>query len=85
MPRFICKLKDHYFEWSTIVDDIVTDPMTLADFKKYYEVEYGRSSMSELEGRMKRVEEKGTSAELYNTVDELIPVKKQRQIMKLIS
>lgn len=68
MSRYIIKLtdkrdlKDYYLEWSTIVDAPVTYGMTLDGFKIYYQGEYGISGMRDLPERLKRVEEKGTSA-----------------------
>lgn len=65
MPRYIVKLsdegKDYYLMWSTIVDApiFVSD---LEGFKDFYKNEYGNQGMLELEDRLKRVEEKGTSS-----------------------
>jgi len=82
MPRYICKLNDHYFEWSTVVDDIVTDPMTLSDFKEYYKSEYGRNDYEiTFDVRMRRVELKGTSSFDYDSVEELIPKKKLKKVL----
>lgn len=78
MPRMICKLTDpktktdYYFEWSTVVDAPVTFGQSLEDFKEYYRNEYGQSSVRDFEDRMKRVEAKGTSSQIYDNVDELI-------------
>lgn len=68
MPRYIVKLhdnklnKDFYMEWSTVVDAPITSGGSLEEFKAYYMEEYGRKGMSELEDRLKRVEEKGISS-----------------------
>lgn len=48
-------------EWSTVVDAPVTFGMSLEEFKKHYKEEYGSSGMIELEERLKRVENNGTS------------------------
>lgn len=79
MSRYIIKLtdkrdlKDYYLEWSTIVDAPVTYGMYLEGFKAYYQQEYGRSGMRELPERLKRVEEKGTSAyPPFDSVDETL-------------
>lgn len=67
MPRYIIKLVDsktkisYYLEWSTIVDAPVTYGMSLLEFKKYYQKEYGNSGMVYLDDRLKRVEKNGTS------------------------
>ena len=78
MPRYVCKFQDgdeaYYLDWSTIVDAPITCGMSLEDFKEYYRVNYGGEIYinSELVGRLRRVEEKGTSAKIYNNLDELI-------------
>ena len=76
MPRFICKVivnnVPQYFEWSTIVDAPVSYGMSLDVFKAYYKDRYGTSGMFELDQRLKRVEEKGTSSYMDNSVEDLI-------------
>lgn len=72
MPRYICKIEDKYFEWSTIVDAPVTYGMTLEEFTQYYREEYGEQGMRDLPERMERVEAKGTSALAYGSLDELL-------------
>lgn len=76
MPSYIIKLteenKSWYLEYSTIVDAPITYGMSLDEFKKFYQEEYGCSSMDELEKRLLRVEERGTSAHLYASVDRCI-------------
>ncbi len=67
MPRYIVKLEDRYFEWSTVVDAPVTYPMTLEQFEAYYREEYGRVGMEQLPERLERVERQGTSARGYET------------------
>lgn len=64
--------KSWYLEWSTVVDAPVSFGMTLGQFKKFYQEEYGRSSMDELERRLERVEEKGTSSLIHASADDLI-------------
>jgi len=72
MPRYIVKLHDHYFEWSTIVDAPVTFGMTLDEFTEYYEAEYGHDGMRDLPERLARVEEYGTSGLCGQTPNDLI-------------
>lgn len=76
MPRYICKFidgdKSYYLEWSTIVDAPVTSGMSLEEFRGYFRDEYGRKSMADLEDRLKRVEEKGTSSIMHDSVDDVI-------------
>ncbi len=62
MPRHILKIKNYYLEWSTIVDAPITYGMPLNEFIDYYQGEYGASGMIKLADRLKRVEEKGTTA-----------------------
>lgn len=59
MGRSIVKLGDYYLMWSTVVDAPVTYGMKLDEFKEWYLKEHGRQAW---EGRLDRVEEKGTSA-----------------------
>lgn len=61
MPTFIVKIKDYYLEWSTIVDAPVTYGMSLDEFKAYYQEEYGRDGMRDLDQRLQRVERYGSS------------------------
>lgn len=72
MGRFIIKLEDKYLEWSTVVDAPVTFGMTLDEFKAYYKDEYGASGMHGLDERLKRVEEKGTSSMIDDSLDSVI-------------
>ena len=77
MARFICKFTDngtdYYLEWSTIVDAPVTCGMSREEFTNFYREEYGRDAMRfEFPERMKRVDEKGTSARVYDNVDEVL-------------
>ena len=71
MGRYICELNGLYFEWSSIVDAPVTTGMDLEEFIDYYRETYGKSSIDDLYKRLRRVEEKGTSAIEYD-LDELI-------------
>ena len=62
MGKFIIKMEDYYLEWSTITDSPVTFGMALDEFKEYYQAEYGRSGMRDLEVRLERVKEHNSSA-----------------------
>jgi hypothetical protein len=44
------------------MDSPVTFGMTRKEFEQYFQEEYGRSSMDELQGRMVRVDARGTSS-----------------------
>ena len=77
MPRYIIKLtdkesKDYYLEYSSVVDAPVTYGMSLQDFKKYYINSYGQHSIHQLNDRLERVEECGTSCRLDKSVDDTI-------------
>lgn len=69
MARSIIKLNGYYFEFSSIVDSPVTFGMTLDEFKQYYRDEYGANGIRDLEGRLKRVEAKGTSSYLDESAE----------------
>jgi len=72
MGRCIVKLKDVYFEWSSVVDAPVTYGMKKEDFIDYYREEYGRSGMEELLKRLERVEKSGTSLLTQVSAEELL-------------
>lgn len=76
MGRYIVKLtdkrRDYYLEWSTVVDAPVTYGMSLEQFRRHYQSEYGNSAMREFDERMKRVEDKGTSSLMHKSVAELV-------------
>ena len=76
MGRFIVKLMDgakpYYLEWSTVIDAPVTYGMSLREFREYYRARYGSSGMEALEKRMERVHEKGTSAMIYESAEDVV-------------
>lgn len=76
MPRMIIKLsegkRDWYLEYSTVVDAPINYGMSLEEFKEYYQEEYGKSSMGELEKRLMRVEEKGSSSMIHKGLNDTI-------------
>ena len=61
MGKCIVKIKDKYFEWSTIVDAPVTYGMNKEELRNYIKEEYGNRGLRELPQRLERVEEKGAS------------------------
>ncbi len=71
MGRAIIKIKDRYFEWSTVVDAPVTYGMTLDELRTYIKEEQGRIGLEDLEANLKRIEEVGTSYR-FTTADEVI-------------
>lgn len=62
MPKHIVKIRDRYFEWSTVVDAPVTYGMTLDELREHVREEYGNSGLEALPRRLERVERKGSSA-----------------------
>jgi hypothetical protein len=76
MSRLIIKLQQDnqswYLEWSSIVDAPTTYGMSLDEFKEFYREEYGRQSVKELEERLERVEQKGTSSMMHESADDVI-------------
>lgn len=61
MGKAIIKIKDKYFEWSTIVDAPVTYGMSKSQLESYIKEQYGLNGTSNLEERLQRVEDKGHS------------------------
>jgi len=72
MSRYIVKIEDKYFEWSTCVDAPVTPAMDINELKEYIKDEYGRSGLMELPERLERVNKQGTSSHLGETVEDVI-------------
>ena len=72
MARIIVKLRDYYFEYSSVVDAPVTWGMNREAFETYYREEYGRSSLEDFQERMKRVEQNGTSSMSESSVEEVL-------------
>lgn len=70
--RFDTKEGPRYLEYSTICDAPVTYGMTLAEFKKHYLREYGRTSERDFGERIKRVDAKGTSSHHHSSVADTI-------------
>ena len=69
MPRYIIKIDEYYLEWSTVVDAPTTYGMPLDEFRDFYRDEYGKSGMGELDQRLKRVEDFGTSSIIVSLED----------------
>jgi RNase P/RNase MRP subunit POP5 len=69
MGNFIIKFDTpdgpRYLEYSTIIDAPVTFGMTLDEFKQHYLEEYGRVGMNDLDGRLERVEQTGSSSYIH--------------------
>jgi hypothetical protein len=61
MPRYIVKLDEFYFEWSTIVDAPVTYGVDRETFIKGYREAYPHEPPGMLDERMRRVDAFGSS------------------------
>ena len=72
MGRFIIKIKDRYFEWSTVVDAPITNGMRLGELHDYIKDEYGKRGLESLGERLQRVETSGTSCLVDDTMEETI-------------
>ncbi len=81
MPSYIVRLEDKdgtplYMEWSTVVDAPVTYLMPLQEFRAAYQEKYGRygraGGADDLESRLARVADYGTSAMGYRNADEVL-------------
>ena len=77
MGRLICKIphegKDYYLIWSTVVDSFVTYGLPLDEFTEWMREEEGRRYMEfDHANRMERVEAKGTSSRMDNSVEEVV-------------
>ena len=62
MSRILVKIKDRYFEWSTVVDAPVTYGLTLPQLRHYVKEEYGRQGLEELPERLERCDKQGHSS-----------------------
>lgn len=69
MGRAIIKIKDRYFEWSSVVDAPVTYGMTEDELRAWVRLHYGLVGERELPARLARVEMFGTSAPGYSLKD----------------
>lgn len=62
MAHILVRIKNLYFVYSTIVDDIVAGGMSLPEYREWSSAEYGRRDHHDLEDRIERVNKKGTSS-----------------------
>jgi len=72
MPRYIIHHDGWFFEWSTIVDAPVTTGMRRDEFAEHYLHQYGASRFGELDERLARAIEHGTSVEPPMSTEELV-------------
>lgn len=71
MPRGIIKIKDKYFEWSTVVDAPVTCAMNMDELKEHIKARYGSEGLDDLPDRLFRVDKDGCSFH-DRTLDDVI-------------
>lgn len=71
MGKYIIKIKDKYFEWSTIVDCPVTCGMSHEELFEYIKRTQGEQGLIQLPQRLARVKAKGTSA-IDRSLNEII-------------
>lgn len=72
MPKHIVKIRDKYFEWSTVVDAPTTYGMTETELHEHVRFHHGEEGMKELPERMERVAAKGTSSHMDTSLAELL-------------
>lgn len=72
MPRYLIKIKDRFFEWSTVVDAPITYGMTEEELRAYMKDEYGNEGLSRLPERLARVAAKGTSSCVDDSLADLV-------------
>ncbi|MHA2167899.1 MAG: hypothetical protein ACXAAT_18785 [Candidatus Hodarchaeales archaeon] len=77
MSRHIIKIKDLYFEWSTIADSPMSFGMTEEVLIEYIKEEYGQRGLNLLKEKLERVDMNGHSAVFMppntcNSVEEFI-------------
>jgi hypothetical protein len=71
MGRAVVKIKDRYFEWSSIVDAPISYGMTFEQLMGYYRYQYGQSGVEGLERDRAKLEETGTTYRRH-TAEEVI-------------
>lgn len=72
MGRYIIKINDKFFLWSTVVDAPITYGLTIDKLTEFIRFEYGQRGVDDLLERLRRVEAKGHSAHFDMTLDELL-------------
>jgi hypothetical protein len=73
MPRYICHHEGLFFEWSTVVDALVSAAMTENEFRDYYRQVYGSLAYeNDFELRIARAKVNGTSCYTRTSIGEMI-------------
>lgn len=74
MPRYIVKLSEGdqswYLDYSSMVDAPTSYGTDLVSFRESYIDYYGKSSIRELDERLERVEQTGTSSRIHESVED---------------
>lgn len=71
MTKCLIKIKDKYFEWSTVSDSPTTYGMSEGELRDHIKEEYGNDGIDALPERLKRISINGTSA-IGETLPEII-------------
>lgn len=71
MGRGLVKIKDKFFEWSTIVDAPISWGMSLDELTEHIKRTQGEEGLAVLAGRLERIAKTGTSFYDY-TLEELL-------------
>ncbi len=72
MGQFIVKLGGKYLLWSTVVDAPVTRGGSVEELREYVQEWEGKRGLAELEQRLERVEQKGTSSYMHASAEEVV-------------
>ncbi len=72
MPSYIIKVEGYYCDYSTVVDAITCIYRDLQELKDYTLEMRGKHGLAELEERLVRVEAKGTSCVMDDSVEETL-------------
>lgn len=72
MGRYIIKINDKFFLWSTVVDAPITYGLTMDELTESIRFEYGQRGVDELPERLERVQKHGHSALFDMTLAELL-------------
>ena len=72
MSRCILKIKDKYFEWSTVVDAPLSYGMNYLELKKYIKAKYGLEGLKRLPNQLERIAKKGNSFQMTGDIKWLI-------------
>ena len=72
MPRFILHREGRFFEWGTISDSAISEPMGRAAFEARYRRKHGEEGMETLPDRLARALDHGTSCVDGTTFEDMV-------------